>query len=253
MFREFERLMSPKGVPFPSSPLFRDPSAVASSAGPSRGIGTAGAGKQQIEVGGNGNSHVSQQQHQQHPQQQQQQQGLQSQQSQQSRDHSQLQQQQQQPYGGSTPSPWEDLAQWPSMLFRTQFQEWKPFCDIKETDDAFVIDVEIPGAKKEDIKVTLDNDRVLTIRGEVRQEFEESDSNSNLAATGQKHRPRFHRVERNYGSFERQMTLPDDSVVDTESIKCKYEDGLLKVTVPKKPGADLSSAEQKKVKDLNIE
>lgn len=95
--------------------------------------------------------------------------------------------------------------------------DWMPSVDISETDAAYLIKGEIPGVKKEDVKVTI-QDGMLTIQGERKQEKEEK---------GKK----FHRVECSYGSFVRSFRVPDDA--DENKIKADFKDGMLNVTLPK--------------------
>ena len=95
--------------------------------------------------------------------------------------------------------------------------DWVPLVDIAETDKAFVIKMEIPEVKKEDVKVSVDN-RVLTIWGEREQEKEEE---------GKK----FHRVERYYGVFTRSFTLPDN--VDENKVTATFKDGMLNIQIQK--------------------
>ena len=103
--------------------------------------------------------------------------------------------------------------------------DWAPAVDIKETDDTYLIEAELPGLSKEDVKVTVD-DGVLTIQGERKQEEESSDK-------------KIHRVERFYGSFMRRFSLPDN--VDEGSVKARFKDGVLTLSVkkaePKEPKA----------------
>lgn len=103
--------------------------------------------------------------------------------------------------------------------------DWAPAVDIKETDQAFTVEAELPGMSKDDVKVTVD-DGVLTIKGERRQEEETEDK-------------KMHRIERFYGSFMRRFTLPDN--VDENSVKANFKDGLLTLTInkaePKEPKA----------------
>jgi HSP20 family protein len=90
------------------------------------------------------------------------------------------------------------FAGWPRMLEGdggTKF-EWSPSADISETDKEYLIRVELPAVKKEDVKVTVDGG-MLTIEGERKQQTEEK---------GEK----FHQVETFYGSFTRSFALPDD-------------------------------------------
>lgn len=94
---------------------------------------------------------------------------------------------------------------------------WAPAVDIAENKDDLVVNVEVPGMKKEDVKVTF-QDGILTIKGERKQEKEEKDKS-------------FHRIERSYGSFCRSFTLP--TTVQGEKIKANYRDGVLMISLPK--------------------
>jgi HSP20 family protein len=104
-----------------------------------------------------------------------------------------------------------------------------PPVDMIENDDNFVVSVELPGLKKEDIKMTMQNN-VLTLSGSKKHEFESREDT-------------VHRVERSYGSFCRSINLP--SSVDSSAIKASYDSGVLKVTLPK--------VEEAKPKEINIE
>jgi len=95
--------------------------------------------------------------------------------------------------------------------------DWSPAVDIFETDKDYVIKVEIPEVSKDDVKVTVQQG-VLTIRGERRQQKEEKGR-------------RYHRIERAYGSFVRNFTVPDD--VDDTKIGAEAKEGLLLVRLPK--------------------
>ena len=106
--------------------------------------------------------------------------------------------------------------------------DWMPSVDISETDTAYLIKGEIPGVKKEDVKVTV-QDGMLTIQGERKQEKEEK---------GKK----FHRVECSYGSFTRSFRMPGDA--DEAAVKAEFKDGMLNVTLPK--------SEKAKPKSVNI-
>lgn len=92
-----------------------------------------------------------------------------------------------------------------------------PSIDISETDNQFLISAELPGMEKDDIDISLENNR-LAITGERSFENEEKGKT-------------FHRIETQYGSFERSFQLPDN--VDQESIQATYEDGLLNITIDK--------------------
>lgn len=94
---------------------------------------------------------------------------------------------------------------------------WHPSVDVAETKDAYEVKAEIPGIRKEDIHISLE-DHVLTLKGEKKQESETKNKN-------------VHTVERVYGKFERSFRLPEG--VKSEGIKAKYDNGVLTVEIPK--------------------
>ena len=96
----------------------------------------------------------------------------------------------------------------------------QPSVNVKDMDEGFEIQVAAPGMKKEDFTVNLERN-VLTISSEKQTQNEEKDKDGN-----------FSRREFNYSSFRRSFTLPE--AVEHENIEAAYEDGLLKITVPKK-------------------
>ncbi len=89
--------------------------------------------------------------------------------------------------------------------------------DVTDTGDAYKLEAELPGFKKEDIKLDVEND-VLTISAERKLENDES-------------KPNFVKRERVYGSFSRSF---DVSGIDVEKIEAAYNDGILTLTMPKK-------------------
>ncbi|ALA60317.1 Hsp20/alpha crystallin family protein [Nitrospira moscoviensis] len=107
--------------------------------------------------------------------------------------------------------------------------EWSPLVDIAEDDKEYTVKAELPEIKKEDVKITV-QDNVLAISGERKYEKEEK---------GKK----YHRVERAYGSFMRSFTLPEDA--DGAKVAAEYKDGILKVHVPKSEKAKPKSIEVK--------
>ena len=107
--------------------------------------------------------------------------------------------------------------------------DWAPRVDITETDKEFVIKAEIPDVKKDDVKVTIDKG-VLTIQGEKKMEKEEK---------GKK----FHRVERQYGSFTRSFTLPGN--INESKIKASFQDGTLNIQIQKTEGEKPKAIEVK--------
>lgn len=95
--------------------------------------------------------------------------------------------------------------------------EWAPLVDITEDEKEFLFKAELPGLKKEEIKVAV-NDGVLTVSGERKTEKEEKTK-------------RYHRVERAYGKFERSFALPEKA--DAAKIAADFKDGVLQVHLPK--------------------
>lgn len=90
--------------------------------------------------------------------------------------------------------------------------------DVAEDNDNVFLHVELPGIEKQNVSVNVSNDRVLTIKGERKNEFKEEGKT-------------FLRMERSYGSFERSFTLPAN--VKTDSINAQFDNGVLNITLPK--------------------
>ena len=94
---------------------------------------------------------------------------------------------------------------------------WAPALDISERKDAYLVAVELPGLKPQDLDITME-DGLLTIQGERQFTSESSEQ-------------QFHRVERRYGAFRRSITLPTHAMA--EGIEASSEDGVLQILVPK--------------------
>ncbi len=115
-----------------------------------------------------------------------------------------------------------------SLLAPGKEGKWQPLADVYETDEAWVIKLELAGLRKEDFSLSA-NMGILTIRGTRRDEFEG------------KWRT-YHQAEINYNEFERSFLLPQGT--DEEAIKALYRDGLLVITISKRSP---SSPERKKI------
>ena len=95
---------------------------------------------------------------------------------------------------------------------------WMPSVDIFEDKDRLVLEADLPGMKREDFEISVENN-IITLRGE--RKFEKKVEGDN-----------YHRVERSYGSFTRSFTLPQ--TVTAEGATAEFEDGILRVSLPKR-------------------
>jgi len=96
-----------------------------------------------------------------------------------------------------------------------------PSCDVYEDAQQLQIKLEVPGIPQQNLSINVEG-RTLTVKGERRFESEEKEEN-------------FHRIERRFGSFVRSFTLP--SSVDTDQISATSQDGVLTISLAKKPEA----------------
>ena len=96
---------------------------------------------------------------------------------------------------------------------------WPPAVDISETKDAYLVAVELPGVKADDVEITVE-DGLLTIQGERHFAHDSAEE-------------KMHRTERFYGAFRRSITLP--SHVEADKIEASAQDGVLQIMVPKAP------------------
>lgn len=138
------------------------------------------------------------------------------------------------------------LPAWANLVndfFNTDLSDWSnrhysdtnttlPAVNIKENNDAFLVDMAAPGMEKNDFKIELDND-VLTISSEKKDEKETKEGES------------YTRREYSYQSFSRSFTLPN--TVDAEKISAKYKNGVLHIEIPKK-----EEAKTKPVKKISV-
>jgi len=106
---------------------------------------------------------------------------------------------------------------------------WAPAVDVREDKDNLTLSFEIPGIRDKDVDVSITDD-LLSVRGERRFEREVKDES-------------YHRLERVYGKFERNVQLP--MPVQSDKVKAVYRDGVLEITLPK--------AEEVKPKQIKID
>lgn len=94
---------------------------------------------------------------------------------------------------------------------------WQPSINVREDEDAFHIEAELPGVDPDDVDISLE-DRMLTITGEKRSETTRDEES-------------YHLAERSYGRFERSFTLARS--VNPDAIQARFDRGVLFVTIPK--------------------
>lgn len=105
-----------------------------------------------------------------------------------------------------------------------------PVVNTREGEFAYHVDVDLPGVKKDDIKINVKNNMV-TISGERKEKKEVKEED-------------YHRIESTFGKFERSFTLPEGA--DGENISASSKDGVLEVVIPK------LKSESKKVKKIEV-
>jgi HSP20 family protein len=130
-------------------------------------------------------------------------------------------------------SPWGSFR-WPWLRTRStdEPRTWMPQIDVVERDNRLITRIDLPGMKKEDVKVEV-TDGYLTISGERKSEAEEK-------------KDQFYRCERQYGSFYRSVPLPEG--VKVEDVKATFADGVLEVSVPL-PAKPESKARRVEIED----
>lgn len=113
---------------------------------------------------------------------------------------------------------------------------WRPAVEIKQTDKDYKVKIQLPGVKKDDIDVELDND-FMTITAEIEEEKEQQEEKEKNA--------KFHTCEFRYGKYQR--TISFDQPIKASEAKAEYKDGVLKIQIPKQ------NIEQNKSKKLEIQ
>jgi HSP20 family protein len=110
-------------------------------------------------------------------------------------------------------TPWTDSEFW---------GEFNPRLNVVETEKEIEVTAELPGIAEEDVEISISQD-ILTIKGEKKQELEETEDS-------------LYRMERRYGSFCRSIELPS-GVVDADEAQASYKNGVLTVSLPKREEA----------------
>lgn len=111
---------------------------------------------------------------------------------------------------------------------------FQPTVDVEETDHAYLLSADLPGLKKEDVRVDL-SENVLTISGERKRETDSKDQGGER------------RYERSYGRFMRSFTLPQ--AIDANKVEANMEDGVLRVALPKSETSKPRNIEVRSGKD----
>ena len=107
-----------------------------------------------------------------------------------------------------------------------------PAVNVLDTANDFLVEMAVPGLKKSDFDISIDN-HILSISAEVKAEYEDVENEN------------YTRREFGYSTFKRTFTLPDS--VETDKISAKYNDGILKVTLPKR-----EEAKKKPLKSIKV-
>ena len=121
----------------------------------------------------------------------------------------------------ATLTPWtlgRELEALTGSLFEPETGGFAPAMEVRETEDAYILEADVPGIPKDAIDITVEDNRV-TIKGERKTEEAKSGKG-------------YHRTERRYGSFERSFTVRDG--FDAEKVAASVEHGVLRLTLPKR-------------------
>lgn len=133
--------------------------------------------------------------------------------------------------------PFELMSPWLTGTGRQATSTFIPAFEVKETQDAFIFQADLPGVDEKDIEVTLTGDRIVVSGKRESEQREESD--------------RFYAYERSFGSFSRAFTLPEG--VDGDSVQAELKSGVLTLRLAKRPEVQprriqVSSSGEKKEK-----
>ena len=133
--------------------------------------------------------------------------------------------------------PFSDIREWEKRFFPAvssffkddEMGGFKPAVNTREGEYAYHVEVDLPGVKKEDIKVDITGN-MLTISGERKNKSEVKEKD-------------YYKCESSYGKFQRSFTLPDN--IDKENLNASCEDGVLEITIPKSKVSETKKIEVK--------
>ena len=121
-------------------------------------------------------------------------------------------------FGRGWPTPRVGRSWWRSP-WRSEREEWTPEIEVFHRNNELVVRADLPGLTKDDIKVDVTQDRI-TLQGERKREHEEEKGG-------------VYRSERSYGSFYRQIPLPEGTI--TDQARANFKEGVLEITIPAPP------------------
>jgi HSP20 family protein len=114
--------------------------------------------------------------------------------------------------------PFSGMAALPSLL-RQREAVWMPDFEVKETPEAYVFKADLPGVREQDLDISVVRNRIVVTGKREAEERQEGET--------------FYAYERSFGSFTRAFTLPEG--VDAEEVRAELKDGVLALTLPKRP------------------
>ena len=110
---------------------------------------------------------------------------------------------------------------------------WRPLIEVKQTDNEYKVKIQLPGVKKEDIDVELDNE-FMTVTAEIEEEKEEKEEKEK--------NEKYHTCEFRYGKYKR--TISFDQPIKQDEAKAEYKNGVLKIIIPKQHAENIKQAKR---------
>lgn len=114
---------------------------------------------------------------------------------------------------------------------------WRPSIEVKQTEHEYKVKVQLPGVKKEDIDVELDNE-FMTVTAEIDEEKEEKEEKEK--------NEKYHTCEFRYGKYKR--TISFDQPIKQDEAKAEYKNGVLKIIIPKQHAENIKQAKRLEIK-----